>query len=249
MLSTESICLDLTTCLMFKWKLLYFSLSFSLSLFIGWHWEKSISIFFVNLNMCLYTMISSPWAFPLPGENDLRCLLLYVTCSSPLIVFMSLQWTYSNMSVSLLLESPEPESAFYRGVTRTEKRARIAFLVAESAVCLMSPRCYCLSWAAKAQYWLIFSLFTGFLRSFSQKLLWCISWLFPCIYFSREFFLPRCRTWHLPLLNYIKFLFTLCSSLLRSLWAAAQSSDLSDPLPNFVKEQIDCTDLSLKNSR
>lgn len=45
------------------------------------------------------------------------------------VIFMSLHWTYSNMSVSLLMGSPEPESAFYMDVTRTEKRARIAFLV------------------------------------------------------------------------------------------------------------------------
>lgn len=121
---------------------------------------------------------------------------------------------------------------------------------AESAVCLMSPRCYCPSWAAEAQHWLIFSLlFTGFLRPFSETLLWCFCWLSPSMYWSREFFLPRCRTWHLPLLDYIKFLFSHCTSLLRSLWAAAQSFGLPDPLPNFVQEQIDCTDLSLKNSR
>lgn len=76
-----------------------------------------------------------------------------------------------------------------------------------------------------------------FHRSFSEKLLWWFSWLSLSIYMSREFFLPRYRIWHLPLLNYIKFLFTFCSSLLRSLWAAAQPSGLSDPLPSFVKQQ------------
>lgn len=70
-----------------------------------------------------------PLSLLFPGENDLRCLSLYVTCSSPIIIFMSLHWTYSNMSVSLLLGSSEPESAFYMSVGRTEKRARIAFLV------------------------------------------------------------------------------------------------------------------------
>lgn len=55
--------------------------------------------------------------------------------------------------------------------------------------------------------------------SFPAELLYsqCISSLYHC----NEFFLPRCRTWHLSLLNFMKFLLAYSSSLSRSLWMLA----------------------------
>lgn len=199
--------------------------------------------------MCLYTLISSTWAFSSLGKmtSDVYLCMPHVpvlsssscpfTGLTPLCLYLFC-WGAQNLNQHSTWVSPG-----------WEEGKDCLLCPDKSAVYLVSPRCNCPSWAAEAQHWLIFSLFTGFLRSFSEKLLWCFSWLSPSIYLSREFFLPRCRTWHLPLLNYIKFLFILCSSLLRSLWAAAQASGLSSSLPNFVIEQIDYTDPSLKNSR
>lgn len=151
------------------------------------------------------------------------------------------------MSVSLLLGSPEPESAFYMAVTRTERRAWIALLPCWKC-CLpnvpqvLLPFLGCRGTALAHLQFVVHRV--------PQVLFWKTALVLQLrMYWSREFFLPRCSTWHLPLFDYIKFLFPHCSSLLRSLWTAAQPSGLSDPLPNFAKEQRDCTDLSLKSSR
>ena len=47
------------------------------------------------------------------------------------------------------------------------------------------------------------------------------SWAPPSRYWCWGLFLPRCRTLHLSLLNFVKFLSVHFSSLLRSFWLAA----------------------------
>lgn len=53
-------------------------------------------------------------------------------------------------------------------------------------------------------------------RFFSAKLL--LSWSAPSMYCWLGFFLPRCRSWHFPLLNFIRSLQVHFLSLLTSLW-------------------------------
>ena len=56
----------------------------------------------------------------------------------------------------------------------------------------------------------------------------------PSLYWCMGLFLPRCRTLHLPLLIFIRFLPTQLSSLSRSCWMAAQPSGVSTTPPSFV---------------
>lgn len=68
------------------------------------------------------------------------------------------------------------------------------------------------------------------LLAFTASLL--SSWLAPSLcYWCLELFLRRCRTWHLPLLNLMKFLF---ASLSRSLCRVAQPSPLLTTPRGFV---------------
>lgn len=160
-----------------------------------------------------------------------------IVCHISLIIFMSLHWTYCNMSVSPLLwpQNLSQHSAWVSlGLRRWQGLPSLPYwkccLPNISQVLL--PFLCCRGTAfAHLQF------VHRFLRSFSEKLLWWFSWLSPSMYLSREFFLPRYKTWHLPFLNYIKFLLSICSSLLRSLCAAAKPSSLSDLLPSFVKQQ------------
>lgn len=78
---------------------------------------------------------------------------------------------------------------------------------------LMQPRTL-FSFATKAHCCLMFSLvYPRTHRSYSSKLL--SSWAVPSIYI---FFLPMCRIWYFPLLNFIRFLSAHFSRLLTSLW-------------------------------
>lgn len=52
---------------------------------------------------------------------------------------------------------------------------------------------------------------------------WALFWLVtPAMFWCLGLFLPRCRTLHLSLLNSVRFLAAHLSSLLTSLWMAAQ---------------------------
>ena len=68
------------------------------------------------------------------------------------------------------------------------------------------------------------SLSTGLLSSRSA----------PSLYWCMGLFLPRCRTLHLPLLNFIRFLCAQLSSLYRSHWMPAQPSGVPATLPSFM---------------
>jgi len=54
--------------------------------------------------------------------------------------------------------------------------------------------------------------------SFSAELL--SSRVAPSICSCMGFFLPRCRTWHITFLNFVRFLSAYFSNLSRSLWMA-----------------------------
>ena len=54
------------------------------------------------------------------------------------------------------------------------------------------------------------------------------------LYLSTGLFLPRCRTLHWPLWNFIRFLCSQLSSLSGSHWMAAQPSSVSTTPPSFV---------------
>jgi len=56
----------------------------------------------------------------------------------------------------------------------------------------------------------------------------------PILYSYMRLCLPRCRTLHLPLLNFIRLFSTHLSSLSRSCWMAAQPSGVSATHPTFV---------------
>ncbi|KAK4810782.1 hypothetical protein QYF61_008754, partial [Mycteria americana] len=116
-------------------------------------------------------------------------------------------------------------------LTSAEERGRITSLDLLAILCLMQPRIP-LALAARAHCWLMFNLVsTRTPRSFSARLL--SSWVAPSIYWCLGLFLPKCRTWHFPWLNCMRFLSAHFSSLLRSLWVAARPSGISASPPSF----------------
>jgi len=72
----------------------------------------------------------------------------------------------------------------------------------------------------------------GHPRSFSAKLL--SSCMFPSVYWCKVLFLPWGRTLRFLLSNFTRFLSAHFSSLLWSLWMAAQPCGISAALPSFV---------------
>ena len=70
---------------------------------------------------------------------------------------------------------------------------------------LMQPRMLLALLAARMHYWLVFNLVsTRTRRSIFTKLLSSLS--SPSMYWCLGLFLPRCRTVHFPLLNFMRFL-------------------------------------------
>jgi len=91
---------------------------------------------------------------------------------------------------------------------------------------LMHPRIPLAFLAIRAHCWLMVKLLsTSTPRSLSAELLSNRST--PSLYRCMGLFVPRCRTLHLPLLNFIRFLSAQLSSLSRSRWMAAQPSGIS----------------------
>jgi len=87
--------------------------------------------------------------------------------------------------------------------------------------------------AARAHCWLTVNFSsTRTPRSLSTELLSSRS--APSLYWCMGLFLPRCRTLHLPLFNFISFLSAQLSSLSRSRWMAAQASGVSATPPGYV---------------
>ena len=101
----------------------------------------------------------------------------------------------------------------------------------------MHPRMPLAFLAARAHCWLMVNLSsTSTPRSLSTELLSSRST--PSLYWCMGLFLPRCRTLHLPLLNFIRFLSAQLSSLSRSHWMAAQAAGVSTTPPSFVSSRF-----------
>jgi len=97
---------------------------------------------------------------------------------------------------------------------------RITYLDLLAMLFLVQPRIPFAAFAAGARCWLMFNLVsTRTPKYFSVKLLF--SWAAPSINQCRGLFLPRYRTLHVSLLNFIRLLSAHFSSLSRSLWMAA----------------------------
>ena len=90
----------------------------------------------------------------------------------------------------------------------------------------MHPRIPLASLATRAHCWLMVNLwFPSTPRSLFTELLSSRS--APSLYWCMGLFLPRCRTLHLLLLNFIRFVSAQLSGLSRSRWMAAQPSGVS----------------------
>ena len=97
----------------------------------------------------------------------------------------------------------------------------------------MHPRMPLAFLTARAHCWLINNLSsTRTPKSLSTELLSSRS--APSLYWCMRLFLPRCRTLHLPFLNFIRFLSAQLSSVSRCRWMAAQPCDVSTTPLSFV---------------
>ncbi|XP_068788224.1 uncharacterized protein [Struthio camelus] len=133
--------------------------------------------------------------------------------------------------VPLVLGSPELDTVLQ--VRLHQERGRITSLDLLPTLCLMHPRRPLAFLATRAHCCLMLHLLsTGTPRSFFMELLSSRST--PSLYWCMGLFLPRCRTLHLPLLNFRRVLSAQLSSLSRSLGMAAQSSGVSAPPPSSV---------------
>lgn len=91
----------------------------------------------------------------------------------------------------------------------------------------ISPRIWLTLFGARTHYWLMLFLLSMNLHwSFSSELL--LSLIQPSLYCCQWFFLPRYRTWHLLLWNFMGFLLVHSSCLSMSLCMAALFSTISD---------------------
>lgn len=94
---------------------------------------------------------------------------------------------------------------------------------------LMQPGSLWMFFAAKAQCWLTFNmLFTRTSVPFLQSCCIAVCWLPTCTG-AWPYFLPGCRTWHFPLLNFMRLMLVHFSSVAGSLW-----SGVSTTPPGFV---------------
>lgn len=115
--------------------------------------------------------------------------------------------------VCIELGSPKLDPALELCLTRAEQRGRITSLSLLAMLFLMQTRRLLGFCAARVHRWL-----TVGLASFSARLL--CGWSAPqppSLYWCMGLFLPRCRTSHFPLLNFMRFLYAHFSSLPRSL--------------------------------
>ena len=98
---------------------------------------------------------------------------------------------------------------------------------------LTHPRIPSAFLGTRAYCWLMANLSsTSTHRSCSAEQLFSRS--APSLYWCMRLFLPRCRTLHLPLLDFIRFLTAHLFSPSRSCWMAARPSSVSVTPPSFV---------------
>lgn len=182
--------------------------------------------------MGIYRLIRSLLSFFFSRLNSPRSLSLALNerCSSPLIIFVIL---FGLFPVCLCLSYWGPQSSFRYGLPSTEQRKSIISLDLLAMLCPMQPRRLVVFFAKRAHCWLMFKLVsTKILRSLFAK--WLSSWPAPNICQYLGLFLLCVRKWHFPLLNFMRSLLVHFFILSRSLWMAAQLSDVSTSPPNFV---------------
>ena len=153
---------------------------------------------------------------------------------SPLIILVALCWTFSGMAMSVLYWEAQNWTQDSRcGIISVEWRGSITSLDLLAILCLRQLRISYSFFATRTHWWLMVNLaFSRIPRSFSVKLL--SSWSAPSRYWCLGLFLPMCRMLHFPLLNCMRFQSAHFSSLLRSLWMAAQPSGVLGNPPIFV---------------
>ena len=128
----------------------------------------------------------------------------------------------------LVLGSPTLDLALQLCLTGAEQRGRITSLELLAVLLLMQPRRLVAFLATRARCWLVVDLLpTRIPRTFSGKLL--SSQLATSVCWCVGLFLPRCRTWHLLLLNWPKPHPCMLRQFPYSSWA--NTDDLPPPIP------------------
>lgn len=131
----------------------------------------------------------------------------------------------SSMSMSLMYWEVQKQTQYCRcGLTSGEQGGKDHLLDLLVILFLMNLG-HLWPYSLQTHYWFFYIFSTRSPRSFSPKLLF--SWLDPSTCWSLGLFLPRSRTWCFPLPNLMRFPSVNFSSLLRSVWMAAQPSGLS----------------------
>lgn len=126
-------------------------------------------------------------------------------CSNPLIIFMTLHWTYSCMSMSLVPGTLKLDAAQPLFLTRAEQREVITSLNLLTMFCLMHPRRVLATFAIQVQGWLMDNLVSERTpKTISVKVLCKLS--VPSLSWCLRPIFLRGRFLHFALLNVIRFL-------------------------------------------
>ena len=154
--------------------------------------------------------------------------------SSPCTSFVALLWAHSRTFTSFLnCGAQSCTQCSMWSCPSTEFDGTIAPPDSSVVLCLMHPRVWFALWAARARCWFLLSLLlTSTPQSHSAGLLSSCSSPHLCL--RPALFCPRCRFWHLDLLNFIPLIIVQCSSLSRSLCKASCPSRKSAVPPRLV---------------
>lgn len=144
----------------------------------------SLSLFFSDL--------SSPSPFSLSSQEKYFC---------PLVVFVTLHWTFSSSSISPLYWGAQNWIQYCRcDLTSDERRGRIASLDLWTMLLIMQPSMKLTFFATRVHCWLMVSFLTTWTPGvFSAEPL--STWLAPSVYWCMGLFLSRFRALHFPLLR------------------------------------------------
>lgn len=123
----------------------------------GYHWEMSVSLFFIFPIACLQSWIIFFLNLLFSRLNSSSSLSLSscIRCSINLIPFVVFCCTYSTMSTSIFsffMGSPERIPALQVSLTSAEQRGRITFLDLLAMFCLMQSRLLVAFIATRAHY-------------------------------------------------------------------------------------------------
>lgn len=155
------------------------------------------------------------WTFSFPGWTDLALSASpHMKYVSLLVTFLALCWTHFSKPIIFLYWGDKGWIQHSR-----QSRAEVKDCLSQPAGSAL-PHAGCDSGGAlRCEVTLLFCIIFHF--SFSPWVHFCRA-AFQLFGPQQVFHAWRCRTWHFPLLNFMKFLLAHFSSLLRSLWMAAQ---------------------------